>query len=70
MKFVVIGQWVLMGDTEKEIVRQYVTGTLESMAKFDGVILPYEFKEKLNAMIDVIPSDEYERCLDDVEQDI
>lgn len=70
MKFVVIGQWVLMGNTEKEIVRQYVTGTLESMAKLDGVSLPYEFKEKLNALIDIIPSDEFERCLDDVEQDI
>jgi hypothetical protein len=70
MNIVTIGQWIIMGATDKEIVRQYVVRTLESMAEFDGVSLPYEFNEKLSTMIDSIPADEFEGCVDDVEEDI
>jgi hypothetical protein len=70
MKIVTIGQWIIMGATDKKIVHQYVIGTLESMAEFDGVTLPYGFKAKLSAMIDSVPPDEFEGCVDDVEQDI
>jgi hypothetical protein len=70
MKIVTIGQWIIMGDTDKEIVRQYVLGTLKSMAEFDRVNLPYEFNEKLSALVDSIPADEFEGCVDDIEEDI
>ena len=70
MKIATIGQWIIVGATDKEIVRQYVIGTLESMAEFDGVILPYGFNEKLSTLIDSIAGDDFEGCVDDVEQDI
>jgi hypothetical protein len=70
MKIVTIGQWIIFGATDKEIVSQYVIGTVESMAEIDGVSLPYEFNEKLSTLIDSIPADEFEGCVDNVEEDI
>ncbi len=40
------------------------------MAGFDSVMLPYEFIEKLEALIESIPEDEFEGCVDDVQSDI
>jgi len=40
------------------------------MAGYDRVDLPYEFIEKLKALIDSIPEDEFEGCLDSVDPDI
>jgi hypothetical protein len=37
------------------------------MAEFDGVTLPYGFKEKLSILIDSIPADEFEGRVDNVE---
>ncbi len=67
---VTIGGWTIQGETEKDIVKQYVLGTLKSMADYDNVMLPYEFMEKLEALIESIPEDEFEGCVDDVEPDI
>jgi hypothetical protein len=70
MKKVTIGQWKIEGHTDKDIVRQYIVGTLKSMAGYDSVMLPYEFMEKLEALIESIPEDEFEGGVDDVESDI
>ncbi|MGO9327447.1 MAG: hypothetical protein ACLQJ0_04950 [Steroidobacteraceae bacterium] len=70
MKRVTIGEWTIEGDTDKSIVRQYILGTLKSMAGYDGVILPYEFIEKLQALIDSIPEVEFEGCLDEAQPDV
>jgi hypothetical protein len=70
MKTVTIGEWTIEGHTDKDIARQYILGTLKSMAGYDGVILPYEFIEKLVALIDSIPEDEFEGCVDEVKSDI
>ena len=70
MKKITIGEWTLEGDSDKDIVRQYILGTLKSMAGYDSVILPYEFLEKLEALIESIPEDEFEGCMDGVEPDI
>jgi hypothetical protein len=40
------------------------------MAGCDSVILPYEFWQKIEALIESIPEDEFECCVDDVESDI
>ena len=37
------------------------------MAGYDKVPLPYEFLEKLEGLIESIPEDEFEGCVDDVE---
>jgi hypothetical protein len=70
MKSVTIGEWTIQGDSDKDIVSQYITGTLKSMAGYDRVDLPYEFLGKLKALIDSIPEDEFEGCLDNVEPEI
>jgi hypothetical protein len=40
------------------------------MADLDRVLLPYEFVEKLTHLVESIPADEFEGCLDDAEADI
>ncbi len=70
VKKVTIGEWTIEGDTDKDIVKQYILGTLKSMAGYDGVMLPDEFLEKLKHLIDGIPEDEFEGSLDSADPDI
>ncbi len=70
MKRVTIGQWTIQGETDKDIVKQYIVGTLKSMAGYDSVYLPYELLEKLENLIDGIPDDEFEGSLDQVNSDV
>ena len=37
---VTIGQWTIRRETNKDIVKQYMVSTLESMAGYDNVCLP------------------------------
>jgi hypothetical protein len=69
-KTLTIGDWTIRGDSDKEIVSQYIIGTLKSMAGYDRLELPYEFLDKLAALIESIPADEVEGCVDGVEPDI
>ena len=70
MKKVTIGEWTISGHSDKDIVKQYVLGTLKSMAGYDRVDLPYEFLDKLAHLIDGIPEDEFEGSLDSVDPGI
>jgi hypothetical protein len=70
LKRVTIGKMLLEGDTDKELFQKYVLATLSSMADLDRVLLPYEFLEKLTHMIESIPADEFDGCLDDAETEI
>ena len=70
LKRVTIGKMVLEGDTDKELFQKYVLRTVSSMADLDRVLLPYEFMEKLTHLVESIPADEFEGCLDDAEADI
>ena len=65
LKRVTVGKVVLEGDADKELFEKYLIGTVSSMADLDGVMLPYEFLEKLGHLIDAIPADEFDGCLDD-----
>ena len=65
LKRITVGKVVLEGDTDKELFEKYLIGTVSSMADLDGVMLPYEFLEKLGHLIDAIPADEFDGCLDD-----
>jgi hypothetical protein len=40
------------------------------MADMDGVMLPYEFVEKLRHLMGLIPADEFDGALDDAQSDI
>ena len=70
LKRVIIGKVVFEGDTDKELFEKYMIGTVSAMADMDGVLLPYEFLEKLRHLIDSIPADEFEGSLDDAEAEI
>jgi len=70
LKRVTVGKMTLEGDTDKELFEKYLLHTVSIMADFDRVLLPYEFLEKLSHLIDAIPVDEFEGCLDDAEADI
>jgi hypothetical protein len=70
LKRVTVGKMTLEGDTDKELFQKYMLHTVSSMADLDRVLLPYEFLEKLDHLIDAIPADEFDGCLDDAEPDI
>jgi len=70
LKCVTIGRVVFEGDTDKELFEKYLVGTVTAMADMDGVMLPYEFIEKLRHLIDSIPADEFDGVLDDAQSEI
>jgi hypothetical protein len=70
LKRVTIGRVVFEGDTDKELFEKYLVGTVTAMADMDGVLLPYEFIEKLRHLIDSIPADEFDGALDDAQSEI
>jgi hypothetical protein len=70
MKRVKIGRVVFEGDTDKELFEKYLVTTVTTMADMDGVLLPYEFIEKLKHLIDSIPADEFDGALDDAQSEI
>jgi hypothetical protein len=70
LKRVTIGRVVFDGDTDKELFEKYLVGTVTAMADMDGVLLPYEFIEKLRHLIDTIPADEFDGTLDDAQSEI
>ncbi len=47
MKTVTIGEWTIEGETDKAIVKQYILGTLKSMAGYDRVDLPAAFPRQI-----------------------
>jgi len=70
LKRVTIGRVVFEGDTDKELFEKYLVGTASAMAHMDGVMLPYEFIEKLRHLIETIPADEFDGVLDDAQSEI
>ena len=70
LKRVTIGRIIFEGDSDQELFTQYLLSTVTSMADMDGVFLPYEFLDKLAHLIESMPADEFEGCLDDAQADM